>query len=160
MKPLVSDSQTWDQATLEEQRAWAQAQADEAITVLGQEEGWAMLLDDELLWPEHRTEIMGYARIDNCRPSKGSDQPARTMLDLSNLDFHEPFEGAARLKQHWIDQGWTVTYVIDPEEAPEPEEYFRADREDGAMLSLSASENYMSLAVYSSCSDRVRTYGN
>lgn len=152
VKPLVSDAEQWDSATLDEQRDWVAAQTDEAIAVLGKNDGW-WEYDPSYRWPEQRKRIMREAETVNCRPNQGFDQPSSLRLILNNMDFKEPFAAAARLKQHWIDEGWTVTYVIDPEEAPVPEEYFRADREDGAVMSLDAYENLVVLEIDSSCSD-------
>lgn len=154
--PLVSDSQKWDHASSDEQLAWISKQADDAVGVIGQDDGWYSY-SAEFPWPEQRDATLTNLIPDNCRPNQKGPQPGRYSLDLDNESVTDPFEAAKRLRAHWAEQGWTITDVVPLGSTKDPIDYFRADREDGAGLALTASEHNVSLQLQSSCSDNNKT---
>lgn len=150
--PMLSDSKKWDHASSDEQLAWISAQADDALEVVGQGHGWYNYSPD-FPWPEQRDETLANMHPESCRPNKSGLQPGRYSLELGNYSVSDPFEAAKRVRAHWIAQGWTVSDVVPLGSTKTPIDYFRADREDGAVLSFDAGELHVSLHVQSSCSD-------
>lgn len=155
-KPVVSDSKTWGNATLEEQRNWINQQADTAIEVLGQSDGW-WEFDPSYPWPQDRESIMEDAPTKSCRPNSGGEQPGQLSLRLRNETFTDPFAAAERVKQYWISEGWEVTNVLEPGDdetaTVDRIEYFRADRADGSGLALKAHERLVVLIIDTACSN-------
>ncbi len=152
MKPLVSDESRVTTMSRDEQAAWLESEVDAAMNVLGQTEGWYQH-DRTRQWSEIRVQFMQDLRTESCRPSKSGFQPGRLAIRLSNDMFSDPFEAAKRLRAYWEEQGWTVTNVINPDDAKFKIDYFRADREDGALLLFDATENLVVLQVRSACSE-------
>ncbi|MBK0420397.1 hypothetical protein JD276_15315 [Leucobacter sp. CSA1] len=149
--PVVADAEGWDHSTLDEQRAWVEARARDAIRVLGEEGWWEF--SPEFPWPAEQDAIMRDARTETCRPSQRGPQPGRLRLDLNNDTLQEPFDLGGRLKEHWLSEGWAVSTVIERGSTERPFEHFRAVREDGAVLGLQVGESFVSLSITSSCSD-------
>ncbi len=152
MKPLVSDESRVTTMSRDEQAAWLESEVDAALGVLGQSDGWWEFSPD-YPWPEQRVQIVEDLQTESCRPSKSGFQPGRLTIRLRNDVFGDPFEAAKRLRAYWEEQGWTVTNVINPDDAKFKIDYFRADREDGAVMSFDATENLVVLKVRSACSE-------
>lgn len=149
---VVSDSNSWGHASAAEQLAWLAAEADAAITVLGGEGSWSKY-SVENLWSENREGILENLKPRSCRPTKTGPQPGAYVLDLDNGSLQHPFEAAKRLRKHWAEQGWAITDVVTPGSSQRELDYFRADRADGAMLALTASEYNLSLQILTFGSD-------
>lgn len=150
--PLISEKKVYSSATLDEQRAWVAAQLDDALEVIGQEDGWYWGFENPRPWPAEREKILQVIPSTKCKSVSGP-QPQYLTLDLGNDSPEDPFGAAERIWKHWEEQGWEVRYVIPPISEGGIENYFRADREDGARLSFRANEHYMSVVAISSCSD-------
>lgn len=150
--PIVSDKPAYSSASAEEHQRWLSDHIDEAIVMLGEEAEWKHLLGD-LTWHENRADILQYARRETCRPRSRPPQPSRLHVYIGTHDFEHPYDAATRLREHWENQGAAVHYISDPENRGVDTEYFRADFEGGAFLTLSASTNFVSLTATTSCSD-------
>lgn len=132
--------------TLSEQREWVGEQFDLAIDASGVEEGWFDIYDDSVVWapqhPEHRERILQSSLPRKC----GSG--GRLVESLKNRGAEDPFEAVDRVRAFWESEGWAVSNIRSYESDP----YFRADREDGAVLAFRASTDGMSLEIETSCS--------
>lgn len=155
--PVVSDAKTWGHSTLNEQRAWATREVDAVTELIGIHDGWRWGWHPGSPWPEERESILEAIGTESCRPSReASDhQPGRLVLSLNRGPVPAPFEAAERVREHWVAEGWEVRDVEPPEmtDGVLSSVHFRADREDGAGLALSAAELLLTLDVLSSCSD-------
>lgn len=155
--PLLSDAKKWDRSSAEEQLAWISEEADNAIAVIGHDSGWYNY-SPEFPWPEQREKTLANLIAENCRPNQEGAQPGRFELDLSTGPIPEPFEAAKRLRVYWAEQGWTITDIAPLGSTKDPMDYFRADREDGAIMSFNAGELSSSLSFSSSCSELNQTF--
>lgn len=148
--PLVTDETRANNETLEEQRAWVAEQLDLATGASGVAEGWYDIYWQDVFWSESRPDdkelLRGVWLPEEC----GSNGAGQIEMSLKNIDVEDPLAAAARVRNFWEAEGWTVTDVLSYE-TPEST-YFRADRPDGAVLALQAAAEGMSLEVASACS--------
>lgn len=154
--PVLSDSNKWDHSSPENQLAWLSTEADNVIKVIGTGEGWYKYNKGNL-WSENRDSVLANLKPRSCRPNQKGIQPGKFQLDLDNGSVPDPFEAAKRVRAYWTEQGWTITDVVPLGSTKDPIDYFRADREDGAVLALTASEFNISLQLSTSCSDNNMT---
>mgnify|MGYP003494132743 FL=1 len=148
---VVSDASTWGTASRDTQSAWIGDEVDTAIQAVGQPSGWWEFDEDEH-WPEERTVILEQLRTESCRPSRAGEQPGRLGISLHHSDIQDPCEAAERVRTRWMNQGWTVTDVLESNRTNPSEIYFRADRADGALLTFDANKRIVRLQVWSACS--------
>ncbi|MEJ6488266.1 hypothetical protein PQI23_00830 [Leucobacter sp. USCH14] len=132
--------------TLDEQREWVGEQFDAAIDASGIENGW-FKSRRTLPWsntPKDRDGVLGMLHPRDC--STGG----RLIASLQNrsVEVNDPFAAAERVRTFWESEGWVVSDVLSYASDP----YFRADREDGAVLAFRASTIGMSLEVETACS--------
>lgn len=153
-RPVVADAKVIVHDSLWDQEAWVQAQAEDALAVLGPLEGWWVDVP-ELQWPRDKEKIIRGAETQICRSGQRGRMPGRLILDISNDTLGDPIEAGQRLWKQWESQGWAVSYVIAPAEQPPGWVDIRADRADGAMLGFGASPLYAVVSVDSSCSDDI-----
>ena len=148
--PIVSN-ETHNETTnmtMLEQRDWVEAQLEAGVAATGVRDGWYWGTYTRVPWsddPNDRELILeswlpnecglGGRLIENVRMKEGLSDPDAT---------------AAQVRELWESQGWTVTNVRGDPYPGSP--YFRADREDGAVLAFQASTMGMSLSVESACS--------
>ncbi|MBC9937218.1 MULTISPECIES: hypothetical protein [unclassified Leucobacter] len=151
-RPVVSEAKILEHDSLGDQEAWVQSQTEGALAALGPSEGWWVDVP-ELQWPRDKEKIIRGAETEICRSGPINRRPGRLILDVSNDTYGDPVEGSKRLWNYWEEQGWVVSYVIDPAEQTSGRIDFRADREDGAMLGFSGSPLYSTISINSSCSD-------
>lgn len=145
-----SDRAPLKSMTKAEQREWLAYQIDDAIRVLGHEEGWFRLYSEQP-WSEEREDILERARVVNCLPGHAEEGIERLRIELGNRDFPDPFDAAKALKEHWAAQGWDVSYVADPNNPALKIEYFRADPPTDELLMMGAGEHYSFIFVESAC---------
>ncbi|WP_153002136.1 hypothetical protein [Leucobacter chromiiresistens] len=130
--------------TLSEQREWVGEQFDIAIEASAVEDGW-FKTRRTLPWtdaPGDRDGILNMLYPREC--SVGG----RLVVSLQNRTADDPFAAAEKVRAFWESEGWTVSDIRSYESDP----YFRADREDGAVLAFRASTGRMSLEIETSCS--------
>ena len=146
--PIVSEPTTYVGGTLVEHLQWVEEEIDKAIAVSGVKDGWfKSFTDEEVEWtdgPRSRRKIFGSLLPRAC----GSGGVLVQNLVVRNVP--EWAEIAERMRAAWEAEGWGVTDVSSVDLPSNP--YFRADREDGAVLALNASEKGMILSVESPCS--------
>ncbi|PRI10569.1 hypothetical protein [Leucobacter massiliensis] len=132
--------------TLDEQRAWVAEQLDAAVEASGVAEGWFDIYWHDVFWsadrPEDREMILNSLFPDDC------GMGGQLITSLKNQTADDPLGAAARVRGFWESEGWTVSDVRSYGGNP----YFRADREDGAVLAFQASPEGMSMSVESACS--------
>lgn len=147
--PIVSKESRATIMTLDEQRIWVGEQFDAAILASEVPDGWRHSSSSEVRWaddyPEDRAKTLNSLLPRGCDGTAG-----RLDVTLINNDAPDPFAVAERVRVFWESEGWTVADIRDY--APEGDPYFRADREDGAFLSLEAQEGGVALSVRSACS--------
>ena len=148
--PIVSNSDEikTTNMTLDEQRSWVEAQFDVGIAASGVPTGWYWGSATKVPWSDNKEDRalalsswfprecgLGGRLVETVR-IKGEIQ------DYSSI--------ASKVRAQWESEGWTISDVRADAENRDP--YFRADREDGAVLAFQASEAGMSLSVDSACS--------
>ncbi len=150
--PVVSTSEVISNETLEEQRAWVEDRLDASIAVSGVSEGWYWggAGVPEVIWNGPQAEREG--ALASLLPLEcGEHGAGRLDVSLRNkAAVGDPAAVADRVRTFWESEGWTATDVWS-EPSPD-EQYFRADREDGAELAFRASSSGMVLEVASTCS--------
>lgn len=146
--PIVSEPETYVGGTLVEHLQWVEEEIDKAIAVSGVKDGWFKSFSgEEIEWtddPKSRYEIFGSLLPRAC--GKGGV----LVQSLVIRDVPEWSVIAERMWAAWEADGWVVTDVFSVERPSNP--VFRADREDGAVLSLNANDEGLILAVESPCS--------
>ena len=146
--PIVSEPTTYVGGTLVDHLQWVEEEIDKAIAVSGVKEGWFKSFSgEEIEWtddPKSRYEIFGSLLPRAC----GSG--GALVQNLVVRDVPKWAEIAERMRAAWEADGWVVMDVFSVDRPSNP--YFRADREDGAVLALNASEKGMILSVESPCS--------
>ena len=149
--PLVTQSTTLTNDTLSEQRVWLAEEADKAIAASGVPDGWHERLYDRpsYPWTGPSEERDRYVEGIFPRECAGSNS-GRLNFGLNNdVVLENPFLVADRVRDFWEAEGWTTSDVTPPNDY---EVYFRADREDGAILGFTASEQGLLVEVMTSCS--------
>lgn len=146
--PMRATDTHYARDTLVEQLVWVEAQLDAAITASEITEGWVAPFGEFAVpWdasPQHRVDVLGSLLPQGCGLG------GQLMQDLVVSDAPDPFGAAARVRAAWEAGGWSVSDVYG---SAEPSmEYFRADREDGAVMSLDADDTGIILRVRSPCS--------
>ena len=146
--PIVSEPTTYVGGTLVDHLQWVEEEIDKAIAVSSVKEGWFKSFSgEEIEWtddPKSRYEIFGSLLPRAC----GSG--GALVQNLVVRDVPKWAEIAERMRAAWEADGWVVTDIFSVDRPSNP--YFRADREDGAVLALNASEKGMILSVESPCS--------
>lgn len=146
--PIISEPVSYVGGTLVDHLQWVEEEIDKAIAISGVEDGWfKSFTDEEIEWtadPRSRYEIFGSLLPRAC----GSG--GQLVQNLVVRDAPEWAEIAGRMWAAWEAEGWVVTDVFSTERPDNP--YFRADRDDGAVLSLNASAKGLILSVESPCS--------
>lgn len=132
--------------TLDEQREWVGMQLAEGVAASGVSEGW-FNTRRTIPWSDTQEDRDG---VLNMLFPRDCDLGGRLVVSLKNTDAIEPLVAAEKVRANWESEGWTVTDVRADAENRDP--YFRADREDGAVLAFQASDEGMSLSVESACS--------
>lgn len=149
--PLVTDPKVITNQTHEEQLMWVEEVADATITVSGVPDGWYWLGGEhrEFAWTgdtADREPIRGSLAPGGC----GTVGAGSVYLGIKNFETRSDFLAiAALVRTYWESEGWVVTDVTPP---TDHEEDFRADREDGALLGFTASEERLLIEIYTSCS--------
>lgn len=146
--PMRETDTHYARDTLVEQLIWVETQLDAAIAVSEITEGWVAPFDEFAIpWdgsPQHRIDVLGSLLPQGC------DLGGQLMQDLVVSDPPDPFGAADRVRSAWEGGGWSVSDVYD---SVDPSlQYFRADREDGAVMSLDADDTGIILRVRSPCS--------
>lgn len=146
--PIVSEPETYVGGTLVEHLQWVEEELDKAIAVSGVKDGWFQSFSgEEIEWtddPKSRYEIFGSLLPWTC------GRGGQLVQDLVVRDVPAWAETAGRIRAAWEADGWVVSDIFSVERPDNP--YFRADREDGAMLSLNANDEGLILSVESPCS--------
>lgn len=147
-RPIISEPDDYGGGTLVEHLLWLEGETDRAIAASGVESGWLYLFDDgEVLWgggPRARFETLGSMLPRACGDG------GRIVSDLIVRDVPNAASAAARVRSGWEQDGWTVTDVFEP--AASHRAYFRAAREDGALLTCEATNSTLTLTLASDCS--------
>jgi len=158
-RAVLSEEHVVGHATLQEQQAWAAAEAQAVIRITKTEGLWKDLLTPDLRWDADQRTILDSADRASCTFKAGEVNPAALELDLRTdpLDT-DPFELMEQIRGLWISEGWEVVDVFtrgDTAAADSAE--IRADRKDGAGLGLEAFDDVGSkrlvLSVQAACSD-------
>ncbi len=149
--PIVSDEWRSGSATREEQLAWIETEVDAVVQATGEPDGWRSG-EERLDWTEDRAVLLEQIETESCRPNRADPQPGRRVFTVEHTDIGAPFAAAARVRAVWTSEGWDVSDVLDPESTGTQEDYFRADRSDGAILALDATEHSVILSVSTACS--------
>lgn len=149
--PIVSEARVTTNETLDEQREWVAGQLDAVIAVSGQNEGWYDSFFRDHFWtefsPEEREHFLGGIFPDKC----GGGGSGRVSISLRNDSLPDGFAVAERVRELWESEGWVVTDVFaDTRPGDDPD--FRADREDGAQMSLQADQGGATVSVDAACS--------
>lgn len=136
---------------LSEQRVWLAAEADNTIAASEVLDGSHERLYDRPSYPwtgpsEERGRYLEGVLPRECAGSNSG----RMNFSLNNdVALDDPFSVADRVRSFWEAEGWVTSDVTPPNDY---EVYFRADREDGAILGSTASEKGLLIQVMTSCS--------
>ncbi len=156
--PVLSESNAKSDATLSELREWVGEEIDAVIEVTGVKREWGLGGTSELKWVEDRERIFEVSHLPNCTYETGKVNPASVRIDLITdpLD-QDPFLLLERVRNLWIERGWEVGNLPGSGQGQSQILTIRADREDGAMATLSAGDaaggKMLGLMVSSACSN-------
>jgi len=154
---VVSEKHAGGSATLNEQRSWAIGEIDAVIDVTGTQGMWRGTASTAPRWETLVENILDNSRKVRCAFEMGKPNPAALKVDLWSDPLNEdPFELAERVRELWTAAGWEVADIIRKGDTETERVYFRADRADGAEMSLEASDASMrkslTLSVQAACS--------
>ncbi|MFV0433370.1 MAG: hypothetical protein ACK5LO_05260 [Leucobacter sp.] len=155
----MSEKQTESGESIEEQREWIAEQVDAVEKATGSEGAWVDGWGDELDWDGDRDAILELAGEIQCSFDDDKPNPGALELHVNTRPLDEdPFPLADRVKQLWTSEGWTVSDIVRIDDLPNRDEVsFKAERDDGAMLMLTATAasggRLLFLTVQASCSD-------
>lgn len=145
----------WGYETREDLEIWAVEEIDSTIAASSLTEGWIDVDPDKpRSWDTDREGVVSHMRSNGCVVADHGARPTRMSLVLVHNEPEQPFEMLDRIRAHWESEGWSVNdiFPLDPDSA-EPYEYFVANREDGAMKAVQATEHAIVLDVTTVCSD-------
>lgn len=146
--PIISEPTRLVGWTLVEHLQWVEVEIDKAIAVSGIKDGWFKSFSgEEIEWtddPRSRYEIFGSLLPWAC------GNGGQLVQDLIIRDVPDWAEISDRMRAAWESEGWVVTSVFYPERPDNP--FYRADRRDGAVLSLNSNAEGLILSVESPCS--------
>ena len=147
----MTESMKLTNDTLSEQRVWLAAEADKAIAASGVPDGWHERLYDRPSYPWTGPSEERDRYIEGIFPMEcAGSNSGRLDIGLNNdVVLEDPFSVADRVRSFWEAEGWVTSDVTPPNDS---EVYFRADREDGAILGFTASEKGLLIQVMTSCS--------
>lgn len=134
--------------TLDEQRTWIGEQFDAIIAASGSSEGWFDTFSDEVLWAEDR-EIDRYKVLGSLFP-RACGTGGRLSEGLLNNSLEQPMAAARQVRATWESEGWIISDIRPYDE--DSSVYFRADREDGAVLAFGATTERVWLEAATRCS--------
>lgn len=148
--PIVSssDENKTTNMTLDEQRTWVERQFDMGIAASGITSGWYWGSATKVPWSDDtqdRALVLSSWFPREC--GLGGRLVETVRMKSETQDFSSI---ASKVRAQWESDGWTISDVRAGAEHRDP--YFRADREDGAVLAFQASEAGISLSVDSACS--------
>ncbi|MFC6234563.1 hypothetical protein ACFPZL_05645 [Leucobacter soli] len=157
--PVLSERNEVAGRTLQEQQEWAVAQVEAVISVTGTEGLWRGRGETGPRWDEAQLRILDRSRHVSCSSEPGKVNPAGLLVRVRTDPLDEdPYRLAERVREYWATEGWTVSDVYGVEDSAAADSaLIRADREDGAMLALSASDagggRLLFLDVQAECSN-------
>ncbi len=150
--PAWETGQTDMLATSDQQIDWAIAETEEALLMLGDPDGWDMLVA-EGNWAEYRDGRMPELHGTMCELGDAGRRGGQIVVSIIHANYELTYEAAERLRVHWMKRGWVVTDIFrGPLPDGMPLVYFRADRYGGSRISLYARDNAVDLRVTSACS--------
>lgn len=146
---VMTQHEATTNASYSELRDWVIAEVDAVSELTGLHEEWVLLVKKELRWAEDQDEILnGYTEPCNFWGDGPHPASVDVVLRAKPADA-DPIAIAEQVRDYWQSQGWTVSTVY--------ENYYRADRDDGAELSIEGVKaetgNYIYLSVTSACSN-------
>lgn len=153
---LVSNLNPVSNDTWEAQQSWALWQMAGAIEASGLPDGW---FDpprgegqDPVAWPGPAA-MRDHDLLFPLFPENCGGGGAQVILSLFNTtEVDDTRVVSDRLWEFWIAEGWAVNWVTPPHEDGL---HFRADRDDGAMLSFTVMPKQMVISVSTRCSVNV-----
>lgn len=157
--PVLSERSVRSDATLIELREWVSEEIDAVIEVTGIESEWKALgSDDDIRWLENRERIFEGQGLSACSFRSGEVDPAAVRVDLITTPLdQDPFLLLERVRELWVERGWKVGNLPGSGQGQSQILTMRADREDGAMATLSAGDaaggRMLGLTVISACSN-------
>ncbi|WP_336659062.1 hypothetical protein [Leucobacter sp. USHLN153] len=135
--------------TLEELQLWVADQFDQVLRASGVERGWMDMFEEDFEWRLERTDDH-LSMINVWLPQTCAEVGGQLDEWLINYSVEDSFTAATHVREHWEAEGWIVSDVMSN---PGPDEMrFRADRDDGALLGLTAYPGQMSIEVVTPCS--------
>ena len=150
---IVSDRSGAGDESIDALREWTTREVDAVTDTLGVDTSWRMLLDTGLTWPADREAIFESSHLPRCTFDPGQQNAASVHVDLITEPLDEPLEGMLTpVRERWEADGWTISEIGSSD-------YLRADRADGAFVTIEAAEGdagkFVSLSVTSHCSTNV-----
>lgn len=150
--PLLSTSGAKTDMNISELRNWAANEADKALAVLNLDGEWYDSLKESTLWGRDRELLLEEASVSRCGSGNG-DLPGRLEITIQNMTFTgDVLRQAEKVRSFWESEGWEVSNVLSEPDSLSPL-YFRADREDGALVAIDAASNFIEVSIYSACSN-------
>ncbi len=156
--PVLSERSAKSDATLSELREWVGEEIDAVVEATGVKSEWGLGGASELRWVEDRERIFEVSHLPNCTYETGKVNPASVRIDLMTdpLD-QDPFLLLEQVRNLWIERGWEVGNLPGSGQGQSQILTIRADREDGALATLSAGDaeggRMLGLMVESACSN-------
>lgn len=142
-------------ATREEQVAWAVAEVDEALGILGQEEGWYDLQGrlEGKNWAAARDRDAEDFVFIPCGYTGEEFQGSQLQLTLVHNHFTDTNEAAERLRGHWEWEGWEVIDDVTTTQAyGERVDYVLVREPAGSTLAIDADSTAIVLDFVPGCS--------
>lgn len=154
---VVSEKMSLRAATLSEQRNWVAGELDAVIKATDTQGKWRGTFKSAPQWEEQSDRILDASRKVRCAFEMEKPNPAALKVDLWSVPLEQdPFELAERVRELWEADGWKVSDLIRRGDTETERVYFRADRADGAEMSLEASDvltkKRLALSVQAACS--------
>lgn len=150
--PLVSETTPLSNETIDEQRAWVEEEADAAVIASGIADGWHQrghVPEENIAWSglqEDRSQVIGRLSPIEC---SGAGTGALNLGLNNDTAVEDATAIADGMRAFWESEGWTISDITPPSSN---EVYFRADREDGAILGFRATPTGLLIRVTSTCS--------